>query len=402
MNIIDPDQDNNLKIIDPDIDYHTDDQSMSSPQENYWHNPIARTLADIAIGMGKGGQGLHNAPYYLTKMISDQKAEQLPQFLHPVNQDFGSIFGVKKPNIGDEIIQGASRTLPYAVAGGGGILGEALAGGAYGATQKENPLTGIPLSAAEFALPTAVIKGAKSFIDAPRLYKTLEDTLSEENIKELKESGSKMFEDVLNPIKEHTIINDLKDQNKIMTPLSKIYRTKGSQSDAYKAFDANPTTGNAHALQKEFGEQIGDIKLKKAKGTWDEADRQRLGRLTEARESLLDGINRYIDKNAPELSGAYREAQVNWRDNVSPYVELGRNLQTYNAKQYSPKQIVKNLYYKINEPKANPYIPKSLKQAIESTNDAMGIKGKATGAGLLSGAYLGVNPIWHKIMGALK
>jgi len=409
MPFIDPDEMSNDKFIDPDeINQGADQQQL--PKNNYWQNPVSRGLADVVIGMGKGGQGLHNALYNITKAgdwlnslvgTNPHYAEGLPQFMHPVHENLGAAFGVAKPGLADQLVQDLGQYGPYSGLSSATMGGQAAAGALAGATQSDNPILGVPLGAPSFALPTTIFKGAKSFIDAPKLYKSLEKTLSEGNVEAVKKSGGKVFQNIIEPLKNHTIINDLKDQNKIMAPLEKLYEGKRSLPGAYKNFVKNPTVNNAHSLQHELGEHIGDIKSKKAKGTRSEEERLIAQKLGPARETLLKGLNDYLDKTAPEISGAYKQAQANWRNNVQPIIDLGRDLENYNARQFSPKQIVKKLYYTINKSDANPYISKTLRQVIEDANSAFKVRQKAAGIGLLSSAALGTPHLLHKFMGVL-
>jgi hypothetical protein len=134
----------------------------SSPQTNsskgsISYNPlkgIERVAGDIVGGFATAGEGLHNTPYNIAKMISPKLASYMPS---PDKTDWFKYFGPQDPNLADKAIQSMSQYGPYGIAGEAMLAGKGIAGlsplatsaieqggigGLFGATQSENPGAG--------------------------------------------------------------------------------------------------------------------------------------------------------------------------------------------------------------------------------------------------------------------
>lgn len=116
-----------------------------------------RIVPDIVSGLATAGQGLHN--FMLSSFPSAQ-----------THIDFGKeVFGVNKPNLADNLIQGAAQYAPYAVAQeaaapakalsfGQKLLSDFATGGVFGTTQSDDPVKGGLISA--ITAPAARAVGA--------------------------------------------------------------------------------------------------------------------------------------------------------------------------------------------------------------------------------------------------
>jgi len=149
--------------------------ATSSSQNLSPYNP-ARYAADIAIGLGQGGQGLHNTPYNIANYISPAAGQAVSKIAPPLDLNFGQMFGVPQPSLGDRALQGVAQFAPYAAGGAAAGIGslsplsQALAvpavGGLYGATQSQNPVTGALEGAAGAAFGGALGAGVSGLAGA--------------------------------------------------------------------------------------------------------------------------------------------------------------------------------------------------------------------------------------------
>lgn len=115
---------------------------MQSQEQGFSpYNPL-RYASDIAIGLGKAGQGIESAPYNIANHFSPDAGRSVQKFLPPQNINFGEMFGVPQPNTADNLIQNVAGYAPYAAAGGASALGQIGAGIVNGFTQSENPVSG--------------------------------------------------------------------------------------------------------------------------------------------------------------------------------------------------------------------------------------------------------------------
>lgn len=126
-------------------------------------------IRDAIIGIATGGQNLsHKVSDPLRKAFGYKPTDKI---------DFNQLFGVD-PNTIDKLIQGAAQYAPYGAAGGASLLGKALAGGAFGATQGEHPLK----NSAEDAVLNILLHGAGETVKALRPSNLLRGRLSPEEI----------------------------------------------------------------------------------------------------------------------------------------------------------------------------------------------------------------------------
>lgn len=123
---------------------------------------LMRGAIDVGGGLTQAAQGIFNTPHNVAKMvgyrspsineINEGKESQnpYPKIEGDLGEYLRDALGMKT-NLADKLIQGAASYAPFGLAGGlfkgatslaGKIAQQAAIGGAYGATQSDNPLTG--------------------------------------------------------------------------------------------------------------------------------------------------------------------------------------------------------------------------------------------------------------------
>jgi hypothetical protein len=120
---------------------------------------VPRVAADMTAGLAEMGHGLLNAPHNITNMFSPSLAAKIPT---QPDYNFGQMLGINKPNIGDNLLQGAAQYAPYALGGEAALAAKGVesapswlsrignwagTGAVFGATQSKNPLIGAPIGA---------------------------------------------------------------------------------------------------------------------------------------------------------------------------------------------------------------------------------------------------------------
>ena len=128
-----------------------------------------RFNTDVWAGLAQMGHGIINTPSNLANTlakfgaISPETAAKIPR---QQDYNYSAMLGVSQPNLLDKLVQGSAQYLPATLAGGSTIAGQAIAGGVFGATQNQNPLTGAAIGAAIPILGGKAIQGGLAAAEA--------------------------------------------------------------------------------------------------------------------------------------------------------------------------------------------------------------------------------------------
>lgn len=412
------------KVTDPALlaQLNREGQQEQETVGNYWHHPAARVLADIAIGAAEGGQGLHNAPYNISRMFNPEFAEK--HFPHHTHWNFSKGLGVANPNIADKLIQGATQYAPGVMMGGSGVLGQTLSNAAYGALQSGNPAMGAAIGGAGglvgslgSKLIPAIAKGTKgtikelsnipAFGQSPKVLRSLGQELNPNSIAAIEDAGSKFYEPVMEKAGAAKVLENPAESEYLKVIAEEPLTTKSAASKlSTKNFLNEPTIDKAHRLQDALGDRIREYNiLEKKNGALPEEDANIRQAYMDARDALMKDIHSTLKKVDPALSIAYKDAAKNWATNVEPWRiaakqlrDLGDNPSISQIVKAFGKITTKATSISSNRPSTNLPIPEgiqkhitSLKDAIEGRNALKKLGLAGSGAAALSLGGYGIN-----------
>lgn len=351
---------------------------------------LPRIGADVLAGVATAGQGLHNAPYNIANMISPKLASYMPS---PTNINFGQLFGVNAPNLGDKLLQGAAQYAPYMIGGEALIpdvvksipalektpllnkyitsaINQAPTNAIFGLTQSQNPIAGAPASTAIGAaaalapgLPKGISFTAGKITSAVQPQKYAEQILEtlgggntlEGNAQSLAqdiqnafnnrvEQGKALYQPVFDALGNNSIYEGLNPAASSYQALeSGLLKNNRDLNTLNQQFISNPTLQNAHNLQSQLGTAIRKLQASDAKQNLSVADRNTMQGYQAAQNALRSDINTFLTNQNPALANQYNLATANWAQNVTPYLENSKISQIAKGDITNPKNIT-NLF----------------------------------------------------------
>jgi hypothetical protein len=310
-----------------------------------------RLWSDIIAGGAEGGQTLHNLPYSTAKTI-DQLLGLLggaigkePSFKYsdympkPTSIDFAQMFGAKQ-DLPEKLLRGSISYMPEALAGGGSIAGQALAGGITGTTQsQDNPLLGATIGSVGGAALGSISK-IPSLLNYMRPQKYLEQTIEAlgggKNVNDITKSLAsdikrnadvfkEKYKEMIAPVQDAAGDYNLY-QSKLgfvpntYKPLAKEYEGAylGDAKKFHEDFLEKPTFDNANKLQSQLGAEARKLKVP------DVATFDAKSKLNDLRNSLKEDIHNFLNKQdaTGNLSNQYKNASDFYLNEYVPYKNI--------------------------------------------------------------------------------
>jgi hypothetical protein len=322
--------------------------------------------ADVLAGLSKAGMGLANTPSnvanlvsrYFPNAISPQAAAQVPR--SPISgSDIDQAFGTQNRGMIGNLLEGGARYAPYALGGEAlgatGLAGDAATGGAYGATQSPNPLTGGAVGAGTNAalslLPLGLGKAAAgiNYLKPQEYANNIVSQLS--GGLGLEQSGKSLTQDINNSFQQKTaygsnnyfqpVLNQVGDTSiyshfpTLPTGIGDAYRPdqglyenispdiknsfNGDIKNLNNTFSQNPTFSNAHELQQQLGNEIGALQYTKNTRGLDSNQQSLLDNYTASRNALKSDMSSFLGATDPALQNLWGNGVDYWRNEVAPY-----------------------------------------------------------------------------------
>ncbi len=343
---------------------------------------LPRVGADALAGLAQMGNGILNTPHNIANAISPSMGAKVPGYLP--NYNYGQALGVNNPNVGDKLIQGAAQYAPYMMGGEAALATKAAdsipslmarlgvqsaAGGAFGATQSQDPAKGAAIGAALGAggelVPaglSATAGGIGKAFNAVRPQKYAEQLLStlgggntlEGNAQSLAkdiqgaykqkvDEGAALYSPVFNQLGDNSIYsagNSTEGAYKnVANELIEDKSYDRNLNKLHQQFTDEPTLNNAHALQSQLGSSIRKLQTNDARGNLSVADRSKLQGYQDAQGGLRSDINSFLTSENPALADQYNAATANWAQNVTPYLDNSKLTQIAKGGITNPKNI---------------------------------------------------------------
>lgn len=267
----------------------------------------------------------------------------------------GNIGGFIAGGEGLDAIRGAAEVLPYIGKAAQALGGEGLSGlvrraignaGGAALVDQNNPLEAgglaAGLSAATDSIPLigGYISNALS-LNPEKIAQSIADALGQG--KSLEDNGKSLAQDI-----ENTYSQKLSDAKKLYNPIFDAVGNKNiyeglpaEQKGAYGAlgnnvldpydldakdlhdqFINNPTFQNGTDLRKQLGANIRALQKNPLP---DAATRLQIQAYSRAQGALDNDLTSYLSRTNPKLANQYKQANLNWFQNIVPY-QADRNL----------------------------------------------------------------------------
>lgn len=309
-------------------------------------NLFLRGLGDMAAGFGSAGQALHNAPYNITNYFAPETAQKMVKsgfgrLFAPDKTNLSEAFGIKNPNMADNLIQGLSGAIPLAAIGGGPIVGGALSGAVL---SQEDPLLGGLVGAGTGAIAKAIPSAINAYKYRPsKVADTIKNMISEEGMAANAEPSKSLYSTVNQATKGQNIYGKPSAKGKLSLenltakiPENKITESGIKYKDLnpsrvekvytgsklklmHNDFLGNPTIENAHTLQSQLGSQIRKLQAKEiVSKSLDAADRKTLDSYLMARRLLQNDIHGFLNTAEGGLADVYKQAGLLHAKDVVP------------------------------------------------------------------------------------